>query len=46
MTGLHRLSPPHRLDWVNERGEPRPSLIRAPRWILRLWARVQLRSAR
>ncbi len=40
MTGHHRLAAPHRLDWVNERGEPRPPLIRAPRWAIRLWKAV------
>ncbi len=40
MTGHHRLAAPHRLDWVNQRGEPRPPLIRAPRWAIRIWARL------
>ncbi len=40
MTGHHRLDAPHRLDWVNQRGEPRPPLVRAPRWVLRLWKAV------
>ncbi len=38
MTGHHRAS--HRLDWVNQRGAPRPPLVRAPRWALRLWKAV------
>ncbi len=40
MTGLHRLAAPHRLDWVNQRGDTRPPLIRAPRWAIRAWARL------
>ena len=40
MTGHHRLAAPHRLDWVNQRGDTRPPLIRAPRWALRLWKAV------
>ena len=39
MTGQHRFAAPHRLDWVNQRGDTRPPLIRAPHW-LRLWARI------
>jgi len=40
VTGQHRLAAPHRLDWVNQHGEPRPPLIRPPRWVLRLWKAV------
>ncbi len=39
MTGHHRLAA-HRLDWVSQHGEPRPPLIRAPRWVLRLWKAI------
>jgi hypothetical protein len=37
MTGRHSLNA---RAWVNERGEPRPPLIRAPRWAVRAWARL------
>jgi hypothetical protein len=41
VTGQHRLAPTRRWDdWVNEHGEPRPPLFRAPRWVLRLWAGI------
>lgn len=41
MTGQHRLAPTRRWDaWVNEHGDTRPPLVRPPRWLLRLWARL------
>jgi hypothetical protein len=39
--GQHRLAPSRRWDdWVNQRGDQRPPLIRPPRWLLRAWARL------
>jgi hypothetical protein len=37
MTGRHSLNA---RTWVNEPGEPRPPLMRWPRWALRLWAPI------
>jgi hypothetical protein len=37
MTGRHSLNA---RAWVNECGESRPPLIRAPRWVVRAWARI------
>jgi len=37
VTGRHSLNA---RAWVNECGEPRPPLIRAPRWLIQAWARI------
>jgi hypothetical protein len=37
MTGRHSLP---RGAWINERGTPRPALIRPPRWLIQAWARI------
>jgi hypothetical protein len=41
MTGRHSLNATRKWDdWVNEHGEPRPPLIRPPRWLIQAWARI------